>query len=404
MHRLGRDFLHGTSYPPRGDCEREALNETAPLSIELNLPLQPFTLQFSGTLENRATGLFGPSGSGKTSLVETIAGLRRNATGRIAFGDHVWMDSDQNIFVPPEQRGIGFVPQRGLLFPHLNVRQNLLFGAKRLSPATTRSDLFDQVVDTLNLTELLNQKPRSLSGGERQRVAAGRAVCSKPQLLIMDEPLSSLDAALRYRTLAFFIRLINDLEISLIWVSHDAIEVQAICDHLITIDQGQVTHRGTPVEVLSNPQVFPTLEFSGFQNVLPCRIVNSTETQTKIQLDGSTAELILSETVGKHLSTQKNSSGAAAIVTIPARSILISTQNPSHVSAGNILQGKIAKIETQSLAVATVHVQLSEHGPQSPLVVELTTAAVERLGLEQDQSVYVLIKSTACVLQTIGQD
>ena len=102
----------------------------------------------------------------------------------------------------------------------------------------------------------------------------------------MDEPLSSLDAALRYKTLAFFMRLVNDLKISIIWVSHDAIEVQAICDQLIAIDQGKVTQQGPPVEVLSNPQVFPTLEFSGFQNVLPCRVVTSNGTQTRVRLEG----------------------------------------------------------------------------------------------------------------------
>ena len=379
------------------------MNETPPLSIELNLPLEPFTLQVSSTLTARATGVFGPSGSGKTSLIETIAGLRRNATGKITFGDTVWLDSDQNIFLPPEQRGIGLVPQRGLLFPHLSVRQNLLFGAKRTTATATTtnpSDLFDQVVEVLNLAELLNRKPAALSGGERQRVAAGRAVCSNPQLLIMDEPLSSLDAALRDQTLAFFIRLVNDLKISMIWVSHDPIEVQSICDELITIDRGKVTQQGDPVTVLSNPPAFQTLALSGFQNVLPCRIVNSTDSQTSVRLDGGAVELVLSKTVN----VQKNESEAQAIVTIPARSILISTQNPTHVSAGNILRGKISQIKTQSQAVASVLVQLTDQDRPAPLVVELTTAALNRLGLKQDQVVYALIKSTACVLQTINPD
>ena len=379
------------------------MNETPPLSIELNLPLEPFTLQVSSTLTARATGVFGPSGSGKTSLIETIAGLRRNATGKITFGDTVWLDSDQNIFLPPEQRGIGLVPQRGLLFPHLSVRQNLLFGAKRTTATATTtnpSDLFDQVVEVLNLAELLNRKPAALSGGERQRVAAGRAVCSNPQLLIMDEPLSSLDAALRDQTLAFFIRLVNDLKISMIWVSHDPIEVQSICDELITIDRGKVIQQGDPVTVLSNPPAFQTLALSGFQNVLPCRIVNSTNSQTSVRLDGGSVELVLSKTVN----VQKNESEAQAIVTIPARSILISTQNPTHVSAGNILRGKISQIKTQSQAVASVLVQLTDQDRPAPLVVELTTAALNRLGLKQDQLVYALIKSTACVLQTINPD
>jgi len=377
------------------------LSNNPPLSIDLKVLLEPFTLQFNNTLDARVVGLFGPSGSGKTSLVETIAGLRRNGTGKITFGDKVWMDSEQNIFVPPEERGIGFIPQRGLLFPHLNVRQNLLFGAKRAKVRTNaaeRSDLFDQVVDILNLTELLNRKPAALSGGERQRVAAGRAVCSGPQLLIMDEPLSSLDAMLRYKTLAFFIRLIDDLKMSMIWVSHDAIEVQAICDELIAIDHGKVTQRGKPVEVLSNPKVFPTFEFSGFQNVLPCQIVKSNDSETIVELAGGTAQLTLGETVTR----QPTKPGAQAIVTVPARSILISTENPTHVSAGNILRGKISRIDPQSAAVAVVHVQLNDQGNQTPLVVELTTAAENRLGLKQGQDVYVLIKSTACVMQTIG--
>ena len=148
---------------------------------------------------------------------------------------------------------------------------------------------------------------------------------------------------------------------------------------------------------LSSPEVFPTLAFSGFQNVLPCHIIESTETQTSVRLDGGTAELILSET-----GQQKNEPGTEAFVTIPARSILISTQNPDYVSAGNSLPGKIVRIETQSASVAAVLVQLDNQNDQTPLVVELTTAAVDRLKLAQDQSVYVLIKSTACVMQTVG--
>ena len=151
------------------------------------------------------------------------------------------------------------------------------------------------------------------------------------------------------------------------------------------------------IQVLSSPEVFPTLAFSGFQNVLPCHIIESTETQTTVRLDGGTTELILSETVGR----QKNEPGTEAFVTIPARSILISTQNPAYVSAGNSLPGKIIRIEMQSSSVAAVLVQLDNQNDQTPLVVELTTAAVDRLKLVQDQPVYVLIKSTACVMQTV---
>ncbi len=371
------------------------MSNVAALSIDLTLPLEPFTLSFQGNLNSRVTGLFGPSGSGKTSLVETIAGLRRDASGRITFGENVWQDSDQGIFVPPEHRGIGFVPQGGLLFPHLTVRQNLLFGNKRAPKGT---DLFDQVIEILNLAHLLDRKPVSLSGGERQRVAAGRAVCSGPQVLIMDEPLSSLDATLRYKTLAFFIRLVEDLNLNMIWVSHDPIEVQAICDWLFAIDHGNITKHGKPTDVLTDPRGGAAFEFSGFQNVLRCQIVQSTESKTMVRVTGVNNELTLTVTgPGKHSVPRER-----AIVTIPARSILIATQNPSHVSAGNIIDGTIRKIETQSAAVLLVHVQLDDQSNSTPLVVELTTVARDRLGLEVGQSVYLLIKSTACVVQTMN--
>ena len=368
------------------------MSNTLPLSIDIKLPLASFELKFKGELDARVTGLFGPSGSGKSSLVETIAGLRRGASGTIAFGDTVWQDSAQGVFVPPEQRGIGFVPQQGLLFPHLTVRQNLRFGAQR---ASLGSDLFEQVVQILGLTELLDRKPFGLSGGERQRVAAGRAVCSGPRLLIMDEPLSSLDAATRYQTLAFFMRLVSDLKLTMIWVSHDAVEVQAICDELIVLDGGNVKQRGNLIDVLTAPSVFSTFDFSGFQNVLHCQVVKSTATETIVMPAGGTMEITLTAT-GR---AETLNSGDHALVTIPARSILVATENPSHVSAGNILQGNIIRIEPQTAEVILVHIQLIDQDHSTPLVVELTTAARDRLELQTAQSVYVLIKSTACMLQ-----
>ena len=371
------------------------MSDVNTLSIDLTLPLEPFTLRFDSRLNSRVTGLFGPSGSGKTSLVETITGLRQNPSGRITFGETVWLDSNRGIFVPPEKRGIGFVPQRGLLFPHLNVRQNLWFGAKR---GSTKTDLVDQVVEILNLTDLLDRKPASLSGGERQRVAAGRAVCSGPQLLILDEPLSSLDAALRYSTLTFFIRLVNEMNLSMIWVSHDAIEVQAICDELITIDRGNITNQGKPSHVLTDPQNIPTFEFAGFQNVIHCQVVKATETETIVSLAGGALQLALTATQRADIL----SPGDQAMVTIPARSILIATENPDRVSAGNILLGKILRLDTQSASVLMVHLQVANQDESTPLAVELTTSARDRLGLGIGQSVYVLIKSTACVVQKIS--
>jgi molybdate transport system ATP-binding protein len=373
------------------------MSDTNALSIDLTLPLAPFTLRFQGELKARVTGLFGPSGSGKTSLVESIAGLRRDAQGVIRFGSSTWLESGRGFTAPPEKRNIGFVPQRGLLFPHLSVRQNLLFGAKR---ASTGIELFDQVVELLQIENLLDRMPQTLSGGERQRVAAGRAVCSGPELLIMDEPLSSLDAGLRYSTLPFFIRLVKEMAVNLIWVSHDAIEIQAICDEVLVIEQGNMIERGSPTDVLSNPTLSNAFEFTGFHNVLRCRIEIATDAETIACMEGGKTRISIT---ARRLTTEFKP-GDLVIVTIPARSILIAKQNPGDISAGNVLGGVIKRIESQSPSVVTVHVQLENEDGLIPLVVELTTAAIERLGLEVDQSIHVLIKSTACVAQTIFQN
>ncbi len=215
------------------------------LEVDVRLALDRFELEVDFVADQPVTGVFGASGAGKTSLLEVVAGLRRGARGRLAFGGEVWLDSTARRFVPPERRHIGYVPQDGLLFPHLNVRENLLAGRKRaVESGQQPAEALETVAGLLELGQLLERSVATLSGGERQRVALGRALCSGPPLLLLDEPLASLDLPLRRRLLPFLRRVRDQLTVPMLLVSHDPIEVQARCDDLSVLEEGRAIARG----------------------------------------------------------------------------------------------------------------------------------------------------------------
>jgi len=214
----------------------------------IRLPLQPFTLEVEATLQAAASGICGPSGAGKTSLLELIAGLRRPAAGRVALDGEVLTDirSDSPVrgtFLPARHRRIGYVPQDGALFPHLSVRGNLLYGRRD-------GDVPAAVVEVLGLGPLLDRGIRQLSGGERRRVALGRALAAGPRLLLLDEPLSGLDGALRERVLGHLRMVRDELGVPMLYVSHDLTEVAALCSELLVIERGRVVAFGPAAELL----------------------------------------------------------------------------------------------------------------------------------------------------------
>ncbi len=181
------------------------------------------------------TALFGPSGAGKTSMLDMIAGLLRPARGRIAVADKVLFDSEAAIDVPPEHRNCGYIFQDGRLFPHRKVRENLLFGWK-LAPPERRRLEFDVAVGFLGIGHLLDRMPHTLSGGEAQRVAIGRALLAGPRFLLMDEPLSSLDAARRGEIMSLIERIRDELSIPILYVSHDRAEVDRLAETIVEIE------------------------------------------------------------------------------------------------------------------------------------------------------------------------
>jgi molybdate transport system ATP-binding protein len=225
--------------------------KTPGMSLELRdvrLPLPHFTLQVNAVIDGAATAIFGPSGSGKTTLLEIIAGLRRPAAGVVRVGDAVLTDTAAQRFVRADRRAIGYVPQDGALFPHLSVRDNLRYGfdARRARPAAIE---FDHVIDVLEIGALIERSIDKLSGGEKQRVALGRALLAAPRLLLLDEPLASLDLALKERVLPYLHRLRDEFQIPLIYVTHSPDEVVALCDDVLVLVRGRIAKRGRPAEL-----------------------------------------------------------------------------------------------------------------------------------------------------------
>jgi molybdate transport system ATP-binding protein len=213
------------------------------LAVDVEKQLGALQLKVRFEAAGGATALFGPSGAGKTSVVNMIAGLLTPDRGAIALDDTVLFDAARGINMPPHRRRIGYVFQEGRLFPHLSVRQNLDYG-RRMSGRPRDAKEFDRIAALLDIENLLDRRPRLLSGGERQRVAVGRALLMGPRLLLLDEPLASLDAGHKREILPYLVRLRDDAGIPIVYVSHTAAEVRRIATTIVRLDGGHVVASG----------------------------------------------------------------------------------------------------------------------------------------------------------------
>ena len=213
------------------------------LAVDVEKRLGAFTLAGRFKATGGVTALFGPSGAGKTTLVNMIAGLLAPDRGSIALDDTVLFDAAAGIDVPPHRRRIGYVFQEGRLFPHLSVRQNLDYG-RRMSRHPRDSAAFTRIAQLLDIGPLLDRRPRTLSGGERQRVAIGRALLIRPRLLLLDEPLASLDAARKHEILPHLVRLRDEAHVPMVYVSHTAAELRQIATNVVRLDAGRVVASG----------------------------------------------------------------------------------------------------------------------------------------------------------------
>ncbi len=216
----------------------------------VRLPAGDFTLEIDAAFEQPITGIFGPSGAGKTSLLDIIAGVRGPATGRITLGERVLLDAAARVHLPARLRRVGYVPQDLALFPHLNVRGNLIYG-QRADAISVQPFTLGHVADAMEITSLLDRNVSSLSGGEKQRVAFARAILSAPRLLLLDEPMSSLDSRLKKRLLPYLLRIREEFQLPLLYVTHDAAELIALCDEVVILEQGRLVERGAPADLLA---------------------------------------------------------------------------------------------------------------------------------------------------------
>ena len=361
------------------------------LHLQVNLNRKEFQLDVDLQLpEQGITAIFGPSGSGKTSLLRAVAGLEKIQQGRIQVGTSIWLDTLQKICIPTWQRPLGYVFQESSLLPHLSVTENLNFGLKRAwksasSEQTEAKKALQASIELLGIGSLLQRMPAELSGGERQRVAIARAIAMQPQLLLMDEPLASLDAARRQEIFPWLARLRDELKIPMLYVTHSAEEVTRLADHLVVLDQGHVKAQGSVSAVLTrvvNPVVVG--EDAG---ALIAGCIGAVDAQwhlSRVDFDGG---CIWMRDAGLPV-------GKAVRIRILARDVSLATSDPQNTSIQNQLRGSIQSI-TPDAHPSQVMVVLKCGAEE--VLSRVTKRAVDELDLQVGQTLWAQVKSVALV-------
>lgn len=350
------------------------------LDVNIKARVGKFELEARITAPGGLTALFGRSGAGKTTLVNLLAGLDRPISGRIRVGDVVLFDAARGIDLPPERRRVGYVFQEARLFPHLSVRGNLAYGMNRV-PVAERRHGFDQVVELLELGPLLERRPTGLSGGEKQRVAIGRALLSQPRLLLMDEPLASLDEMRKGEILPYLERLRDELKLPILYVSHSIDEVLRLSSAVAAVADGTVIACGPLADVLSRPDLLPVIGRFDVGTILECTVTAHDETFQLSTVSFADGELRV-PLVGSPV-------GAAARVRVRSRDVSLALSRPMDVSVTNRLAGTITRITRAEGPFADVEVSL----PHSKLTSLVTQESVERLALEPGMTVWAMIKA-----------
>ena len=353
------------------------------LDVAVRKQLGSFRLDVAfRTDEHGVTALFGRSGSGKTSIVAAIAGLLRPDEGRIAAGGDVLFDSAKRIDVPVERRRIGYIFQDARLFPHLTVRDNLRYGWTR-APRTNRPIAFDAVVDLLGVADLLDRRPARLSGGEKQRVAIGRALLAQPRVLLMDEPLASLDAERKDEILPYIERLRDELRILIVYVSHALEEVVRLANTIVLVDGGRVAAQGTPESLSGRLDLRPLLGRFEAGAIIDTRVAGHDDERQITRLEFGDQMLILPRLDA--------APGARLRVRIRARDVMLAVERPTALSAQNVLAGRIVEIAEETGPYAEVKVDLGA----GAIVARITRDSINRLTLVCGQPVYAVLKSVA---------
>jgi len=360
------------------------------MKIEADVRLKRGTFELSAQFASEAgvTVLFGRSGSGKTTLLNAIAGLARPDSGRIVVGGETFFDSDAGISIPVQKRRIGYVFQEGRLLPHLSVRNNLAYGRFFTQPADRYAD-FNRVVTLLDLGALLERRPRNLSGGEKQRVAIGRALLASPRVLLMDEPLASLDGARKGEILHYVERLRDEMHVPIIYVSHAIEEVTRLADTLVLVSDGRVTGVGSVPELAARLDLRNQLgRFEGGA-VLDARVVaqDLASGLARLAFDG-----------GELLTTDLDAlAGERVRVRIRARDVSIALERPRGISILNCLAGTVAEISGEGSS-ADVRIAVGA----TSIIARVTRHSILALNLAPGVPVHALVKAVSLDRHSVG--
>ena len=359
------------------------------LSVNITKAFGSFRLETQFEVEEGSfTAIFGKSGAGKTSTINAIAGLTRPDVGVIQIGNTTLFDQNLRINLPIYKRQIGYVFQDDRLFPHMTVRNNLIYGTPKNRDVANSLNLTD-ITGLLELAPLLERRPRTLSGGEKQRVAIGRALLSNPKLLLMDEPLASIDVQHRFEILPFIQRVREKTGITIIYVTHALEEVIFIADQIILLSEGQVTAQGTVEEIMSRLDLHPmtsrfdagaviSATYSGYDREFDLG---------ELSFDGGILRIAgLNAEIGILLRAH-----------IRARDVSLMLDKPKDTSVLNVFKGELIEIR-------------HEEGPQldllinigTPLIARITRKSLNDLNLDIGSKVYAMIKAVAIDRKTLG--
>jgi molybdate transport system ATP-binding protein len=348
------------------------------MELSLALPLARFRLEVEARFTASSVAVMGRSGSGKTSLLESLAGLRRGARGRLVVQGRTLLDSAAGVEVTPEARRMGYVPQDALLFPHLTARENVRFGVRKERPSRV-----DEAVALLELEPLLHRYPATLSGGERQRVALARALATDPALLLLDEPLAALDVALKERVLPYLLRIRDEARVPLLYVTHQLGEARVLAQEALLLEDGRVRAVG-PADAVLGSAARGVLGLEGEENIL----------EGVLERPGA-GGLRLCVKEGFSLWVPEGpvlAAGSRAAYAVLAEDILLSMAPLKGISARNVLEGTLSRVDEAGVSERVLTVDVAG----VPLAVRVTQAAVRELGVSAGSRVFLVVKTSAC--------
>jgi molybdate transport system ATP-binding protein len=359
------------------------------IEIDVKRRLGAFELQAAFSCDAAVTALFGRSGCGKSTVLNMVAGLLRPDSGRIAIGDRVLFDSTNGTDARPEKRRVGYVFQEGLLLPHLSVRQNLTFG-RFFTPPTERWAELNRIVALLDLAPILERRPQRLSGGEKQRVAIGRALLASPRLLLMDEPLASLDAGRRGEILYYIERLRDEVGVPILYVSHEIEEVVRLAGHMVLLSDGKVGASGPMQELMGRIELRRIIGRYEGGAVIEVKVAAQDLGTGLARLAFEGGELLVPDVdalIGETLR-----------VRVRARDVSIALERPRDISVLNCLPGKVVEIGSEP--GASVDVRLDVSG--TPLLARITRHSAQRLRLAPGMDVWALVKAVSLDRHSVG--